>query len=296
MDSWKGVSFEEACSRLKELLHLYFHAAMWTVDWCRLGGSGADPGSLPEFCIHEDELDCLRIDREELLSLLIAGGSDNPWVRGTARYHYATYEGRTECAQTGVPVDGTHVEDLYLRPNPLYLPDRAFIKVLRDICCLLGRDHRSFLFRYHESAGSDPLRLVRMFYVLEGERSALTHALNEWHFSVIDRINHWREDEVAWRGRALKGIGSGVSPVAGLKKYRREMALFLHCSTKTLKRWEAIGHTPDGHFWPQAKLDERGMPYYEMEKCWDTIREIMPQLRDRAEDAILREEILCGSC
>lgn len=282
--------------RLKELINLYFHGSLWVLGWCRQEEAGVSIDERTGLSVHGEELDCLLVDREELLSLLIAGELDSIWVRATRSYQYVTLDGKISSAAPVVPVDATRVERLDLKPDPALLPDSYLMNVLKDTCCSLELDYRQFTFHYHGSLGDDALRLVRLFCNLECEREALVHDLHEWHIRVMERLKSWGHDNFYSPASDNTQHGEAVlSPASNLQMTRQQMASFLHCSVRTLIRREICGCTPEGWFWPRAIKGVGNAHYYEVAECWDTLKKIMPRGRDREKDLQLREEILAGT-
>lgn len=275
--------------KLMDLLNLYFHAAVWIMEWCQDECRGEKREAVQGFTVHTVDLECMEIDREELLSQLMAGTSDDPFVAGVSSYMYATYEGGVRRAVPGVSVNGTSVIELVFKPYPRYLPDAFYMNVFRNTCKTLGLNYRKLLFRYHESLGEDTLRLVRLFRLYTCEQCVLIHDLKDWYCHACARLRDLGYSE-------SPTVEEPVQPVttflAGKQMPRLEMAEFLHLSERTLMRWEACGHTPDGWFWPRSTKVKDKVHSYELNDCWDTVTKIMPIVRDRGLDALVREELL----
>lgn len=108
--------------RLKGLVNVYHHAALWIMDWCRHECEGTAAGGTEGFSVHGHELDCMLVDREELLSQMIAGEQDHPLVREERIVTSLRRLVASPKQIPGVPVKWHARRDfLFFKPNPRYL-------------------------------------------------------------------------------------------------------------------------------------------------------------------------------
>jgi hypothetical protein len=305
--------------RLQTLLSLYFQGQVWVADWCRETSRNASPpGEIPGFIIHGTELDDMTLDREDLLARMMAGETENPWVRSAQAYDYRRPDGTVATASPGIAIDGVRVERLRIKPHPRFLPYMPFIRILQDACVSFGRNYRSILFQYRGCLCEDPLRLVWLFRTFEPEQCVILQALREWYACACGCVEKWvptgmqtidaepdpppiKPAEPLSPGFAdlsapfahdFLDLGVTDPRILCLKLTRHKMAEFLHCSDRTLRRWESIGEAPGGLPWPRPERVGGNVTLYDVARYWKTIRELLPRHRCRETDLQLRDEIL----
>jgi len=178
MDFDDEKTSEELRQQLRELLGLYYNAASWIIYW--FVHTQCHPSSeVPGFTMHWHEMQNLKIDREELLSLLMAGATDNPWVAATDRYDYPTFEGNIQSAKPGIAVNATSVERLHFKPDPKYLLYSTVMNVLRGTCNCLGWNYRDFLFKFLNHPCEEPMRFARILISGECDPGVLARELTQ---------------------------------------------------------------------------------------------------------------------
>ena len=141
--------------RLIRLVNLYYQAHMWMIGWL-----GKDPHATSELPVNNDEIDALGLNREELLSLLIANDQSHPWIAATRFFDYKTFDNQIIRTEPGRDLNGTQVVNLYLKPDPPIWPYPQFLQTFIDVCEKMDVKHEDLLFKFQGITFSDPTRFI----------------------------------------------------------------------------------------------------------------------------------------
>jgi len=282
MDRLFGGHIDEG-QRLIWLVNLYYQAHMWMIGWL-----GKDPHIPHEFPVNNDEIDALGLNREELLSLLIANDQTHPWIAAIRFFDYKTFDGEVMRAEPGMDLNGTQVVNLYLKPDPSVWPYPQFLQTFIDVCEKMGVKHEEQLFKCQEITFSDPLRFITFLEHSGNEVLVIQQKLHDWHVCELALLNHMilsskfgdmndqtendllqdkdRRLIIAFLRSNLQSLNPHDPRLCWIKLSRKEMSQILGSAVRTIRKWDQKGVAPGNLPWPDPEKDSSAHRLYPLAK------------------------------
>jgi len=267
------------CEKLNTQLDLLYAYYMCMMQWVWENQNSKNQSDY--FVINRAEMKAIRMNPEELLSLLIAGDVDNEWVQAIHHFDYLTPNQSVMTAVPGSDINSLRIIRIYLNYDPVYFPFTSLINVFEQTCREAGLKYMRVLFSFDSMIFENTSRFIRFLKYSCYDREAFRQALRDWHLTTKAKINGDAQDVYAEKEYPLDDVPVNMTRrqkilflksrlhsfhaqhyfITELTLSRKEMAIVLNVKIDTVRHWES-DRAPSGIIWPKPQKDINRRVYY----------------------------------
>ena len=288
-----------------------YDALDWTVGFCRKVRDGMSRDDIEGWLLYSGYMQVIGLDAERILRELSSPTDRDAWAetppfdfwrRAILKVACRLPDGRLEFCRPGHRIPETlPIDSVFFTPDPAMIPYYDITEAMKREGRRRGVKLRELLFQYNGKVIRSASALADMVLNRDLEPRHVCDALDRWRDSLVERIHTGavvtqeptevaepegqteasNEDEEFHTPDSFQG-----QLIAGA-----ELARFMGRTSRTLRRWDRVGHVPSGKPWIPGRKVSGNLIVYELAPNWPAIQSMTRRERDARSDQQVAHEL-----